>query len=183
MSLHHAPETSKSPRRALSPGDKCREGDGQVTSASSEPQPGGDTGHSCSPAIGRKQPQGLAWAPGRQELPGVLPGTSPYSDQERMLLGCTHASGVHTCFWGARGHLCRGRDKAWRGEATVEVFFLSDGHLLEEKEKRETIRAPILGRPVTCEGPGEGVAGPPGNCGLSPGSSLLGWPLCSRELL
>lgn len=36
-----------------------------------------------------------------------------------------------------------------------EVVFLSDGHLWEEKEERESIRAPGLGRPVTCEGPGE----------------------------
>lgn len=64
-----------------------------------------------------------------------------------------------------------------------EVVFVSDGHLWEEKEERESIRAPGLGRPVACEGPGEGVAGPPGHCGLSPASSLLGRRLHSRELL
>lgn len=36
-----------------------------------------------------------------------------------------------------------------------EVVFVSDGHLWEEKEERESIRAPGLGRPVACEGPGE----------------------------
>lgn len=80
------------PRRALSPVGERREGCGQVTSASSGGA-AGDAGHSCSPAMGRKQPHGLARARGTQALPGgVLPGTSPHSGREHPLLGCTWPS-------------------------------------------------------------------------------------------